>query len=103
DGSLPQTVHVAFYRIAQESINNILKHSEATAFSIHLHMEAARAHLHIRDNGKGFDLSTSTDGLGLDNIRERAEAIQAVLDIHSQPENGTEVSVTWTVDQTVTA
>jgi PAS domain S-box-containing protein len=95
DGILPQPVHVALYRIAQESINNVLKHSEATEVSIWLQMEPERAQLRIRDNGKGFALEPVSDGLGLDNIRERASAIQATLDIQSQPNIGTEVSVTW--------
>ncbi|MEO8609983.1 MAG: PAS domain S-box protein [Chloroflexota bacterium] len=96
DITLPPAVHVALYRIAQESINNILKHSEATEFSVHLHMDAAHAQLRIRDNGKGFDLTALNDGLGLENIRERAQAINAALDLQSQSGQGTEVFVSWT-------
>jgi PAS domain S-box-containing protein len=96
DNNLPEAVHVALYRIVQESINNILKHSEASEFSVDMHIEPARAHLRIRDNGKGFHLHANHDGLGLDNIRERANAIHAALDIQSQPDHGTEISITWT-------
>lgn len=93
--ALPEAVHVAIYRIAQESINNILKHSDATEFTVELKTEPAHVNLRIRDNGKGFDTSAQGDGLGLDNIRERAQAIGAVVDIHSQPGQGTEIAVEW--------
>lgn len=92
---LPSTVHVALYRIAQESINNILKHSQATQFSVQLYAHPEQARLEINDNGKGFDMAVMTAGLGLNNIRERADAIGATLDIHSKPEQGTHVVVAW--------
>jgi signal transduction histidine kinase len=96
EGSLPSDVHVAFYRIAQESINNILKHSEATEFSVHLQMAADQARLDIRDNGKGFvPQTTSSGGFGLNNIRERAKGIGASCEIQSQPGSGTHISVIW--------
>jgi|GEM_PF-2274477 len=98
DGELPPNVHVALYRIAQESINNILKHSQATQFSLRLEAEAARAQLTIRDNGVGFDPAVLNAGLGLNNTRERVAAIGAALDIRSQPGEGTQVDVKWVAD-----
>jgi signal transduction histidine kinase len=95
DGSLPSDVHVAFYRIAQESINNIVRHSEATEFSVHLQMESEQAQLQIRDNGKGFAPQTLSGGFGLNNIRERAKAIEAAVDIQSEANQGTQISISW--------
>jgi PAS domain S-box-containing protein len=96
EGSLPSDVHVAFYRIAQESINNIIRHSNATEFSVHLQMAAEQARLDIRDNGKGFVPDTiRSDGFGLNNIRERAKGIGAACDIQSQNGSGTHISVIW--------
>lgn len=92
---LPPAAHIALYRIAQESINNIIKHSEATEFSIRLQTNVAEVGLHIRDNGQGFDLNSTTAGLGLNNIRERAESINATLNVQSQPELGTAIDVLW--------
>ena len=92
---LPSAVHVALYRIAQESINNILKHSQATGFSVQLYARPEQARLEINDDGKGFDMKLMTAGLGLSNLRERADAIGATLDIQSHPGKGTQVVVTW--------
>jgi signal transduction histidine kinase len=92
---LPEEVHVALYRIAQESVNNILKHSHAQEFTITLRYEANRVTLQIQDNGVGFDTTQTTAGMGLINLRERAEAINAQLDITSAPEKGTTIHTVW--------
>jgi signal transduction histidine kinase len=99
DSGLPPLVHVALYRIAQESINNILKHSQASEFQVHLVTRPERAQLKINDNGQGFDMASMTAGLGLNNIRERATKIGAALDIHSRPGQGTQVTVTWDAEK----
>ena len=92
---MPPDVHVALYRLAQESVNNILKHSHAQEFAIALQYETDQVTLHIQDNGIGFDITQSTSGMGLSNLRERAEAINAQLDIISAPEKGTTIQVVW--------
>lgn len=93
--SLPPDVHVAFYRIAQESINNILKHSHASKFVVQLKNEANHVELSIRDNGQGFNMATLSPGLGLGTMRERAAAIGATWEIESGLHTGTIVRVTW--------
>ncbi len=92
---LPPNVHMVFYRIAQESLNNIIKHSRATRFTIDLKREPHHLLLRITDNGQGFDPVTLSPGLGLDNMRERAETIGAHLDIDSQPGEGTQILLAW--------
>jgi GAF domain-containing protein/anti-sigma regulatory factor (Ser/Thr protein kinase) len=103
---LPPDVHVALYRIAQEALNNVVKHARATAARLTLRctasaegVEAERGSvvvLAVTDNGSGFDPDqVSSDRLGLGIIRERAEAIGATLHIESEPGMGTEVSVLW--------
>jgi two-component system nitrate/nitrite sensor histidine kinase NarX len=92
---LPEDVHIAFYRIAQESLNNIVKHSQATEASIHLTVEGEQARLRIRDNGRGFRLEGASSGLGLGTMRERAQIIGASLELVSEPGQGTEITVTW--------
>jgi signal transduction histidine kinase len=92
---LPPDVHVAFYRIAQETMNNILKHSRATQVRIDLTQTPAQLKLCIGDNGRGFDLNQPSAGIGLNSMRERAAAISAALDIQSQPGNGTEMNLIW--------
>jgi signal transduction histidine kinase len=92
---LPPTVHVALYRITQESINNILKHSQASEFTVTLEQEPQRIELTIVDNGSGFDTSETHSGLGLSSMRERAEGIGAILTVTSAPGQGTQINIVW--------
>jgi len=92
---LPPSVHMVFYRIAQESLNNIIKHSRATRFTIDLKREPHHLLLRITDNGQGFDPTTLSSGLGLDNMRERADTIGAHLEIDSRPGEGTQIVLVW--------
>ncbi|HOU15258.1 MAG TPA: GAF domain-containing protein [Anaerolineae bacterium] len=93
---LPLDVKIAFYRIAQEALNNISKHANANHVEVRLRCAPRGAELCIHDDGVGFDINrVLPDNLGLSIMRERAEAIGAQLAIHSQPQAGTEVVVTW--------
>ena len=96
--SLPPEVHVAFYRIAQESVNNVLKHSGASRFDIRLQYQPDRVILVVEDDGKGFDRAQTGSGMGLGNLQERADEINAPLVIESSPGNGTTVEVVWVAD-----
>jgi nitrate/nitrite-specific signal transduction histidine kinase len=102
---LPPDVHVALYRIAQEALNNVVKHARACEVEVALRRTVSTmaeggqrlgAELLVSDDGCGFDTSsTAPNRLGLSIIRERAEAIGAVLTITSQPSHGTRILVTW--------
>ncbi|MBI5667666.1 MAG: PAS domain-containing protein [Chloroflexi bacterium] len=92
---LPPGVHLAIYRIAQESLNNVVKHSQATRFTVKVNRRPGYIRLCIQDNGRGFDAAQLSGGLGLDTMRERAEAIGATLDVSSTPGEGTEINVIW--------
>jgi PAS domain S-box-containing protein len=99
---LPPDVKVAFYRIAQESLNNIVKYSRATQVEIRVQLDCCNVHLNIKDNGIGFDTSAvKTTSLGMRIMRERAENIHARLTISSTPGQGTEVSVVWNEDEII--
>jgi two-component system nitrate/nitrite sensor histidine kinase NarX len=104
--SLPPDVHVALYRIAQEALNNVVKHSEATRVTVSLRCGTAlcevsnpasdQVELLVTDNGKGFEMAqVPANRLGLGIIRERAQAIGARLEIESQPGKGTRTSARW--------
>lgn len=93
--TLPEDVHIAFYRITQESLNNIVKHSQATEARIDLSLEAEQVVLTIHDNGQGFNMTEISSGFGLDNIRERAEMMGAALDIASEQAQGTKIKIMW--------
>jgi two-component system nitrate/nitrite sensor histidine kinase NarX len=92
---LPEHVHITLYRITQEALNNIIKHSRASEGNVELSLQAHQTVLHIRDNGRGFSLSDTSSGFGLGNMHERAQSIKASLDVMSQPGAGTEITVRW--------
>lgn len=92
----PPDVKEAFYRITQETLNNILKHSDATAVSIMLVQESDELTLSVRDNGRGFNPEMVTgEHLGLGIMRERARSIGGELSIHSLINQGTQTRLIW--------
>jgi len=93
---IPVEVKVALYRIAQEALNNMAKHSGASCGQVALQCLPQGIVLSISDNGQGFDKSLSAfNGFGLGNMKERAEKIGASLLIDSRIDNGTSITVTW--------
>jgi GAF domain-containing protein len=106
DLDLPPDVHVTLYRIAQEALNNVVKHSGASQVQICLQLtllsaengpgHLSQAKLEIFDNGIGFDpRSIPPDRLGLGIIRERVQAIGASLSIQSTVGKGTRITINW--------
>lgn len=95
---VPAEVQVAFYRIAQESLNNIVKHAAAAQVYIRLTYQPEAVTLSIQDNGRGFDLDNlPVNSLGLGIMRERAAKIGAALTITSQINHGACVTVVWPI------
>jgi two-component system nitrate/nitrite sensor histidine kinase NarX len=96
-GVLPGETQVILYRICQEALNNIAKHAKASQVEIDVRRGPGGQELIIRDNGCGFGTSelTPSGHYGLSMMRERAEAVGAVLTITSQRGQGTEVSIRW--------
>ncbi len=98
--ALPPEVQIALYRIAQESLNNIVKYAKASQVTIDLQMGAGGVHMVISDNGIGFDPATiKPNSLGQRIMRERAESIAAELEVCSAPGQGTQVTVIWTPEE----
>jgi PAS domain S-box-containing protein len=96
DCELPPEVQVAFYRIAQESLNNVFKYARATEVNVSLFVAPAAVHFDACDNGVGFDMTTARPtSLGMRIMRERAEAIGAELHVSSTLGSGTCVEMTW--------
>lgn len=92
---LPPTVEEALYRVAQEALNNTLKHANASAVTVQVAIEADYVRLFIKDDGCGFDLpsAASSGGMGLRSIRERCEGLGASLEITSNERSGTQIIV----------
>lgn len=96
DCVLPPAVQTTFYRIAQESLNNISKHAKASLVSLYFEGITAQAILTISDNGCGFHPQQVQAGhLGLDIMRERVAAIGASLEIETQAQHGTTITLIW--------
>lgn len=95
DGLLSPDVEEELYRIAQEALNNALKHAQANQVMIGLYRRPDSVLLEISDNGQGFDPVTVHEqgGFGLRSMKERASQMDGRLEIESQPGAGTRVRV----------
>lgn len=96
--ALPESIEANLLRIAQESVNNAVRHARAKRIGIDLAYEPACVCLCVRDDGSGFDPEhtgqSGTGHFGLRGIRERAEQIRANVELHSRPGEGTRITVT---------
>ncbi len=93
---LPAEPHMAFYRIGQEALNNVVKHSGASSAKVSLTDKDGRIVLKVSDNGRGFDTPNAcAESLGLGIMKERAAAAGTKLKITSRPGQGTTVTTTW--------
>ncbi len=94
--SLPEDVAINLYRIAQEAVNNISRHAMASEVVLDLNCESDGVKLSIKDNGKGFDpLAVPASHFGINIMRERAQKIDAPIEIISELGGGTQVNVSW--------
>ena len=94
---LPEHVMIALYRIAQEALQNVVKHAQATQAEVELRCDATSARLRVTDNGRGFDPGAqpgSESSYGLRSMTERAEVIGGKLTVTSRPGIGTTVTAT---------
>lgn len=92
---LPSYVEEGLYRIAQEALNNALKHAMATTLTVRIHAADGYVELEVADNGKGFDPNAPThkEGMGLVGMRERVKRLGGTLWLDSAPGQGTRVGV----------
>ena len=93
---LDEAVKIAIFRIIQEALNNIIKHSRATTVTVNLGYAEESARILVRDNGVGFDMDTVKNragrvSLGLSGMAERAALLGGTVEVHSRPNYGTEV------------
>jgi two-component system sensor histidine kinase DegS len=100
DGQLlPDTVRITLFQVYRESLNNILKHAQATEVIVRLSLEQETVVLEIQDNGKGFEIPyhwvefARQGHLGLVGMQERAEAVGGHVRLVSRPGEGTAVIV----------
>jgi two-component system sensor histidine kinase UhpB len=97
---LERAVSICAFRIAQEALRNVVKHSGADAAVVELASEGNRLVLSVSDSGNGFDISNVDEraGLGLISMRERLRLIKGRLSIQSMPRAGTRIRVEVPLD-----
>jgi PAS domain S-box-containing protein len=94
DDILPREAAINVYRIVQESLNNIFKHSHAKKARITLERDVHEVLLKIKDDGCGFKSSDGGKGLGLKNIAERVLMLGGKIKLDSEPDKGTRIEIT---------
>lgn len=91
--AVPRDIALCFYRVSQEALRNIIKHSGAVQASITIWASADQIELRVWDNGTGFDSESveKKGGMGLLSMRERVRLLEGELSVISQPSHGTEI------------
>lgn len=93
---VPRGLKVPVYRIVQEALNNVIKHSDAQHASVRLAVDEEGVRVSISDDGRGFDPATVTpDHLGLGIMSERARVLGGELELGTAPGEGTRILATW--------
>lgn len=105
DVRLPGAVETALFRLAQESLNNINKHANATKVSLDLRQADNQVIMAVKDNGAGFSVEKTNrklsqdSGFGLSGMRERVQSLDGDVEIKSVPGEGTVVNVTIPLEE----
>jgi signal transduction histidine kinase len=91
--SLPSEIALCLFRVAEESLTNIAKHSKADAAKVHVTGAPDGIHLSVEDAGVGFDTAgnMSRPGLGLVSMQERLRAVHGTIQVNSAPSGGTKI------------
>ncbi len=96
DGLFSENDEISIYRIVQESVNNIIKHANASHASVEIKRSSKDVSIIIQDNGKGFDttnVGATRGGLGLVGLKERTQLLKGEISIESKPGEGTKIRV----------
>jgi len=105
EGEISSPLKTTIYRICQESLNNIAKHSKANLVILSLQKADKKVELTLKDNGQGFDLNKKPKGkdhikgFGLDSMKERTEILGGSFSIDSSKGAGTVIQATWLLDK----
>jgi PAS domain S-box-containing protein len=105
EGDVPDSLKTVIFRLLQEAVNNVTKHSQATIIDLLLEGNDGKIELTIEDNGIGFDMEQIVtegrvkDGIGLSSMRERTELSNGSFLIESQKGTGTIVRASWSLSE----
>lgn len=103
DSRLPAAVETTLYRVIQEALTNVARHSKAEHFGVLLDVRGPVAMAMIEDDGRGFDAAVPRQGLGLAGMAERASTVGGTLMVESRPGSGTTVFIRVPVGEGVGA
>lgn len=88
---LPNELETGIFHIIQEALHNVSRHAGAKNVAIHLEVKAQILCLRVMDDGRGFDLGRTKEGVGLRHMRERVEVLEGTLNVRSSSDQGTEI------------
>ncbi|MBW2121286.1 MAG: GAF domain-containing sensor histidine kinase [Deltaproteobacteria bacterium] len=95
EDQVPDIVKTVIFRVLQEALNNVTKHSRADAVRLSLRKTRGSLELVVQDNGRGFDVQTTNKGLGLVSMKERIELSGGKFSVRSTRAKGTLIRATW--------
>lgn len=101
ENKVPANLQLMLYRIIQEQLNNVLKHSGANEVVIELRYQHELVQLQISDNGSGFDPEKTKSGIGFNNIRNRLNLVNGKMQINTAPDKGCTLLVSFVLPYTV--
>ncbi|MFT5818880.1 MAG: signal transduction histidine kinase [Crocinitomix sp.] len=93
EGRLPQKLEITIFRVLQELINNIIKHSQASEVSVQLIKNQSHTIVIVEDNGVGFSIKNEKNGIGLLNINSRLDSVDGSVNFEPSVESGTLVTI----------
>lgn len=96
---LPDHLSFEIYRMIQEALGNVVKHSQATLAKLTFQLDDDNIRIRLEDNGKGFDREQRTKGIGLQIIRDRVQSLNGTLSIVSSPGQGCVITITLPLSQ----
>lgn len=97
--NLPQSTQLTIYRIVQELLNNIIKHSGATEAFVQLNQNDKKLIITVEDNGRGFSSGTDFKGIGLQNIESRLSLLNGKIEVDSKETMGTSVYIEFEIEK----
>lgn len=99
--SINKDVQLNLYRILQEQLRNIIEHAHCTNIEVNVFINSDKLHTKIADNGVGFDVNEVTYGIGMANMKRRAELFWGQLHLNSSKGNGCELTIILPLEKTI--
>jgi signal transduction histidine kinase len=103
EDQIPETLKTVIFRVLQESLNNVARHSGADRVQLSLHQQGNTVKLIVEDNGSGFDSEKPSpqnftgQGFGLASMKERIELSDGIFTLQSAPGQATRICAEWTI------